>query len=77
MEVVIKKWGNSLGVRIPNAIAKELRLKDGSPVDIEDKNGNIVISPKKYDLHEMMARVDENNIHEEFDTGIIEGKEVW
>jgi len=44
MEAVVKKWGNSLGIRIPNKIAKELFLKDGSFVDINDKQDEIVIS---------------------------------
>ena len=77
MEIVIKKWGNSLGVRIPNIIARELHLKDGSPVEIEDNNGNIIISPKKYNLHDMVSKIDKSNIHAEYDTGTVEGKEIW
>lgn len=46
METIVKKWGNSLGIRIPKHIAKELSLKDGSSVDIEDKEGEIIIHPK-------------------------------
>jgi mRNA-degrading endonuclease toxin of MazEF toxin-antitoxin module len=34
METVVKKWRNSLGIRIPNHIARELSLRDGS---IENK----------------------------------------
>jgi antitoxin component of MazEF toxin-antitoxin module len=34
MEAVVKKWGNSLGIRIPNLIVRELSLKDGSFVDM-------------------------------------------
>jgi antitoxin MazE len=77
MEVLIKKWGNSLGVRIPNTIVRELHLKDGSPVEIEDNNGNIIISPKKYNLRDMLAQIDRTNIHAEYNTGSVEGKEAW
>ena len=35
MKVVIKKWGNSLGVRIPNIIVCELNLHGGSVVGID------------------------------------------
>jgi antitoxin MazE len=77
MEIVVKKWGNSLGIRIPNIIAKELSLKDGSSVEIEDINGQIIISPKKYNLHEMLDKIDKSNLHPEFDTGTIKGKELW
>ena len=46
MEAVIKKWGNSLGIRIPNLIIRELSLKEGSFVDIKDKGNEIIIKPK-------------------------------
>jgi antitoxin component of MazEF toxin-antitoxin module len=41
METIVKKWGNSLGIRIPNAIARELSLKDGSFVDPR-KSGHFI-----------------------------------
>ena len=43
MEAVVKKWGNSLGIRIPNLIVRELSLKDGSFVDINDNGNEILI----------------------------------
>ena len=36
MEAVIKKWKNSLGIRIPNHIFRELSLNDCSFVDINE-----------------------------------------
>jgi antitoxin MazE len=77
METVVKKWGNSLGIRIPNNIAKGLKLKDGSSVEIEDNNGQIIISPKKYNLSEMLDKIEKENIHPEYNTGKIKGKEQW
>ena len=47
MEAIVKRWGNSLGIRIPNLIVRELSLKDGSFVDIKDKKGEIIIKPKE------------------------------
>ena len=49
METVVKKWGNSLGIRIPKFIVKEFSLKDGTLIDIEDKDNQIIIHPKKKD----------------------------
>ena len=46
MEAIVKKWGNSLGIRIPNLIVRELSLKDGSFVDIKDRKREIIIKPK-------------------------------
>jgi len=78
MEAVVQKWGNSLGIRIPNLIARELSLKNGSIVDINENGKEINIKPlKKKTLSEMLNAVNENNIHEEVDWGKPVGKEIW
>jgi len=78
MEVTMKKWGNSLGVRIPSPIVRELSLKDGSRVDINDRGKEIVIKPvQKNKLSEMLSAINEHNIHKEIETGGPVGKEVW
>ncbi len=78
METVIKKWGNSLGIRIPSLIAKDLSLKEGSFVEIEDERGRIVIKPKKKnDLKEMLKNISDNNLHGEFETESPVGNEAW
>jgi len=78
MEAVIKKWGNSLGIRIPNLIVRELSLKDGSCVDINDRGKEIVITPiQKNKLSEMLSSINEQNLHAEIETTGPVGKEVW
>ena len=78
MEAVVKKWGNSLGIRIPNHIVRELSLKDGSFVDIYDKEKEIIIKPiQKNTLSELLSKINEQNIHKETDTGGPAGKEIW
>ncbi|MDR2729361.1 MAG: AbrB/MazE/SpoVT family DNA-binding domain-containing protein, partial [Treponema sp.] len=58
MEAVVKKWGNSLGIRIPSLIVRELALKDGSSVDINDKGKMIIIKPiQKNKLSEMLSNI--------------------
>ena len=47
METIIRKWGNSLGIRIPSHIAKDLSLEEGSCVEIEDVDNKIIIKPKR------------------------------
>jgi antitoxin component of MazEF toxin-antitoxin module len=42
MEAVIKKGGSNLALRIPNLIAREFSLKDGSFVEIRDAGNEIV-----------------------------------
>ena len=78
MEAVVKKWGNSLGIRIPNLIVREFSLKDGSFVDINDNGDEIVIKPlRKNNLSEMLNLINEQNIHEEIKSTGPVGNEIW
>lgn len=77
MEIIVKKWGNSIGVRIPRIMAKDLNIKDGTPVEIKDSNGSIIISPKKYMLDDLLSQINNSNIHSELDFGASMGKEIW
>lgn len=77
MEVFVKKWGNSLGIRIPKIIANDLSLKDGLKVEIKDKNGSIIISPINNELNELLAKITPENIHSEIQSGQSIGNETW
>ncbi len=61
-ELVIKKWGNSLAARIPKAIANMIDLKQDQSVNIEAKNGKIIITPvlkkKEYTIDELLSQCD-------------------
>ena len=71
MITVVKKWGNSLGIRIPNHIARDLSLKDGSCVDISDKGKEIIIKHIiKNNLSEMLTKINEHNLHSEIVIGL-------
>jgi antitoxin MazE len=43
--LAIRKWGNSLGVRLPLAIAREAKLHADQRVRISVENGRIIITP--------------------------------
>lgn len=75
MRTTVQKWGNSLGVRIPGHMAKDLLLKNGSTVEIVEENNCIIIQPKQNNLSEILALITEENIHEEQLTGTV-GKEL-
>jgi antitoxin MazE len=78
MEAVVKKWGNSLGVRIPNIIAKNKTLRDGVTVEIIDTEDGILISPKqKRTLSGMLEQITAENTHDEIETGVMIGNEIW
>jgi antitoxin MazE len=78
METMVQKWGNSLGIRIPNLIVREFSLKNGSVVNINDNGNEIVIKPvKKNRLSEMLEKINDQNIHQEIITTGPVGKEIW
>lgn len=73
----IAKWGNSLGIRIPRAVAKQLDIADGSEVNLTVENDQIIISKPKYTLQELLAKVNKNNLHGEVNFGKPRGHEEW
>ena len=76
MEAKIQKWGNSLGIRIPMNIIRDLALENGSTVDIEEIEDQIVIKPKK-NLEDLLTYITADNLHHEIDFGMSEGNESW
>jgi antitoxin MazE len=77
MQTVVQKWGNSLGIRIPSAYAKEFNLKNGNSVEIVKEDGKIIIIPPKKTLEEMLAKVTKDNMHAPIETGSSLGNEEW
>lgn len=78
MSVKIQKWGNSLGVRIPKAVIEKVNLGENSEVEIEFKNGTIVIFPakKEYLIEDLLEKITKSNLHSE-EEFVAEGNEVW
>jgi antitoxin MazE len=79
MTNIVNKWGNSLGLRIPQPIANKVGLTAGTVVSIDVVNDTIVISTvkKKYSLDELLEGVTPELIGGEYDWGEPVGKEVW
>jgi antitoxin MazE len=76
----VAKWGNSLAVRIPQHLAKEIELMAGGEVEIVAIDGNLVIKPKRqkqYSLDELIAGITPDNLHGSIDTGSSLGEEIW
>jgi len=76
----ITKWGNSLAVRIPLAIAKQAGLTEGDSVKLAlDRKGAIVLRPARrtYELSELVAQITPQNRHQATDWGRPQGKESW
>jgi antitoxin MazE len=79
MTTQVAKWGNSLGLRLPKAVAQEAEIGDGDTVDVSVQNGAIVIRPAKarYSLDELVGRITPKNRHGETDWGKRAGRETW
>ncbi|WP_134705027.1 AbrB/MazE/SpoVT family DNA-binding domain-containing protein [Ammoniphilus sp. YIM 78166] len=69
----VQKWGNSLGIRIPKAIAKKIGLEEGSEIDLDIEDDKIVIKRKSKNLNELLLKITPKNIHKEVSTGDVEG----
>ncbi len=78
MSAKIQKWGNSLGVRIPKSVIEKMRLTENSEVEVEHKNGTIIIFPAKgkFSLDSLVNGITKENLHRE-DDQMAEGNEVW
>ncbi len=77
MQVVVQKWGNSLGFRIPSIWAKDNNVKNGSKIEVIVEKEKIIIIPQKKSLDDMLELVTPENIHSEISTGKATGKEEW
>ena len=76
---IVNKWGNSLGVRIPQEVALEVGFAVGTIVNVEVVDSKVVISPrqKKYQLAELLEGVTPELIGGEYDWGAPVGREIW
>lgn len=78
MTTTAQKWGGSIGVRIPQHIAKKYNLVNGMKVEIFDNGENIVVKPvqDKPTLEELVAKCNPEDSPEEIDFGGPVGKEL-
>jgi antitoxin MazE len=62
MTTTVQKWGNSLGIRVPKAVAEQVDLKTGSRIQFDVHDGVLTIRPlrqrrrSKYKLSELLAK---------------------
>ena len=80
MTTKIRKWGNSLAVRLPKELASGLSLREGGEVLISQEGDALIIrrgKKSKLKLSELLKKVDAKNTHMERDFGRAVGKELW
>jgi antitoxin MazE len=78
MTATIQKWGNSLALRIPTAVAKQIHVQEGDPVLLKVGNSTLTIkpAPKRLNLDELLSKVTPQNLHSATDWGADVGKEI-
>ena len=80
MQATVQKWGNSLAVRIPKAVAAQIGVSQGAPVDLHVEDGTLRVrraAPPEVRLDDLLAAVTSDNRHDEDDPGASVGAEAW
>ena len=78
MTVALKKWGNSLALRIPKDITQTLDIANNSLMELDVHNGTLIIKPKKENyLESMLSQINSNNLHKEVEIDEKVGNEEW
>jgi antitoxin MazE len=78
MRVRVQRWGNSMAVRIPKAVADAAGVKQQTEMDIEVMDGVIRLRPLAPEpaLEELLAGITRENLHRETDFGRPQGHET-
>ncbi len=80
MKSTVKRWGNSLAVRLPKDLAQTLELDEGSDITLEIVQDGLLVKsskPQRPDLEALLRGVTRETIHDQTDWGEVAGKEAW
>ena len=82
MKATIRKWGKSLALRLPKVYADDAGLTENSPVELTIEGDRITIVPistrrqrQRKPLEEYLGKINTENIHNETDSGALQGNE--
>lgn len=72
-------WGNSLGIRLPQAIIQQVDLYEGASVNISIQDNKIILAPARqtYNLEKLLKDITPEMQHDELDWGEGKGEESW
>ena len=80
VEAKLQKWGNSVGIRIPHSIIKELNIKINDWVNIEKIDDKIIMTKQvnpKISLEERFMAYEGDNLAKDFTWDEPCGHEIW
>jgi antitoxin component of MazEF toxin-antitoxin module len=79
MVVQFAKWGNSVALRVPKRLLREIGVTEGQSADISVQNGRLVVTPldevPSYDLSAHLAEIGDENLRGAADTGAAAGND--
>lgn len=80
MKTSVRRWGNSLALRIPKTFAAEISVRAGDEVEMRVTRGHLVVVPRPardYHLVDLVAGIRPGNRHEEIVVEGPQGREAW
>ncbi|WP_233271549.1 AbrB/MazE/SpoVT family DNA-binding domain-containing protein [Paraburkholderia acidiphila] len=78
----LKRWGNSLAVRIPASLASKLALAEGQEVEVEVEDGSLTVRPhtaiRRFSRERYLQQLRERKLepHPLIDFGQPQGTEI-
>lgn len=63
MEVALNKWGNSMGIRIPNSLIQQLDLKENMLLKINAIKNKLVIEKKEKSIESLCEKITDKNLN--------------
>ena len=77
--LTLRKWGNSLAIRLPRTITEDHGLHDGSKIRYSESRTKLVLNldEEALTLKDLVDRITPENLHPATDWGDPIGKEIW
>jgi antitoxin MazE len=78
MQVLISKWGNSLGLRLPRALIQQIGVSEGQLVSVIAEGNRLIVeaAAPSYRLEEMLSNVTPEAMRAAFQWDADVGREV-
>ncbi len=78
MNQYVRKWGNSLAVRLPAQLSASLGLRENDSVEVRQEHGGLFIKKIEAEtLDDLIDRITPDNLHDPVEWGSPVGKEIW
>lgn len=76
---ILKKWGNSIALRLPSVVVKAGNLSAGSQVQIHifEHGFKVCKVPCETGIAALCAAITPENVHLQTEWGTPQGQEIW